>query len=203
MAKRLLLIAWIALAGCGVATPAARAKGVGTMASPEGVIAGANPYRYVALFPNYQARFPKGAEKLNVVEQVDRDGGRVARWWYLRGAFFVPAVAYDGSGGGLSADGRTLVLSRFSWEYPPKTTRLAILDTDLYLNHPRRGRTASPAPRDQAHRPPGRLRLRRDFPRRLDRLPDPVPQSGLPGRLRSPCPRYGERTVGARAGAVR
>jgi hypothetical protein len=78
MAKRLLLIAWIALAGCGVATPAARAKGVGMMASPEGVIAGANPYRYVALFPNYQARFPKGAEKLTVPRVLFRTPGRLS-----------------------------------------------------------------------------------------------------------------------------
>jgi protein MpaA len=46
----------------------------------------------------------------------------------------VPAVALDGTGGGLSADGKTLVLSSFAFDspvYPPKTTRLAILDTDL------------------------------------------------------------------------
>ena len=49
-------------------------------------------------------------------------------------SYDVPAVAYDGSGGGLSADGKTLVLGRFTsaaYVYPPRTTRLAILDTDL------------------------------------------------------------------------
>jgi hypothetical protein len=70
-----------------------------------------------------------------VVERIDRDGGRVDRWWYLRGNYYIPAVAYDGSGGGLSADGRSLVLTRFKFGYPPRETRFAVLDTDLHLRH--------------------------------------------------------------------
>jgi hypothetical protein len=41
-----------------------------------------------------------------------RDGA-VLRWTYLRGAYGVPAVAWDGSTGGLARNGRRLVLSSF------------------------------------------------------------------------------------------
>ena len=64
--------------------------------------------------------------------------GEIDRWWYLRGSYVIPAVAYDGSAGGLSADGRTLALVNFCRAYPPPQTKLAILDTDVYLRHPRR-----------------------------------------------------------------
>ena len=135
MTKRVLLIVSLALVGCGAGAAApgaeAGAKGVGTMAAPEGVTVSGSPYRYATLFPNT-------VPKVTVIERIDRDGGRIGRWWYLRGHYYVPAVAYDGSGGGLSANGRTLVLSRFTFEYPPRETRLAVLDTDLYLRHPRR-----------------------------------------------------------------
>ena len=39
-----------------------------------------------------------------------RDGA-VLRWTYLRGTFGIPAVAWDGSTGGLARNGRRLVLS--------------------------------------------------------------------------------------------
>ena len=135
MRRRALLIVSLALLGCGAGAvvPGADAagKGVGAMPAPDGVTVSGSPYRYTSLFPNT-------VPKVTVVERIDRDGGRVGRWWFLRGHYYVPAVAYDGSGGGLSANGRTLVLSRFSFEYPPRQTRLAVLDTDLYLRHPRR-----------------------------------------------------------------
>jgi hypothetical protein len=41
-----------------------------------------------------------------------RDGA-VLRWTYLRGTFGIPAVAWDGSTGGLARNGRRLVLSSF------------------------------------------------------------------------------------------
>jgi hypothetical protein len=135
MAKRVLLIVSLALVGCGagagVPGSEAAGKGVGTMAAPEGVTVSGSPYRYATLSPNT-------VPKVTVIERIDRDGGRVGRWWYLRGHYYVPAVAYDGNGGGLSTNGRTLVLSRFSFAYPPRETRLVVLDTDLYLRHPRR-----------------------------------------------------------------
>lgn len=47
----------------------------------------------------------------------------------LRGAFSLPAVAYDGSPGGLSADGRTLVLISPRLRYPRRRTSFAVVDT--------------------------------------------------------------------------
>src|SRR5688500_20333304 len=46
----------------------------------------------------------------------------------LGGPFAIPAVAYDGSPGGISADGRTLVLIRPRTRYPRKRTTFALVD---------------------------------------------------------------------------
>jgi hypothetical protein len=45
----------------------------------------------------------------------------------LRGVFSIPAVAYDGSASGLSADGRTLVLISPRTRYPRKQTTFAVV----------------------------------------------------------------------------
>jgi hypothetical protein len=47
----------------------------------------------------------------------------------LRGALSIPAVAYDSTASGLSADGRTLVLISPRRRYPRKLTTLAVVDT--------------------------------------------------------------------------
>ncbi len=46
----------------------------------------------------------------------------------LEGSFTVPLVAYDGSAGGISADGRTLVLVRPRRRFPRAQTLFAVLD---------------------------------------------------------------------------
>jgi hypothetical protein len=46
----------------------------------------------------------------------------------LQGSFSIPAVAYDGSPSGLSADGRTLVLISPRTRYPRKRTTFAVVD---------------------------------------------------------------------------
>jgi hypothetical protein len=48
----------------------------------------------------------------------------------LRGAYSIPAVAYDGSASGLSADGRTLVLISPRRRYPRKWTTFAVVETE-------------------------------------------------------------------------
>ncbi|MFI5028037.1 MAG: M14 family zinc carboxypeptidase [Solirubrobacterales bacterium] len=112
--------------GCG---PGQRAgAGVDRGAAGSVTLPG-SPYRYTALSPGT----PGG---LTVLARVERRGGRVSRWWYLPGSYLIPAVAYDGTGGGLSADGRTLVLRRFSAASPPRQTRFAVLGTGLELRHP-------------------------------------------------------------------
>lgn len=123
----------LALVGAGPVADQAAAKGAGTMAASGGVAVEDSPYRYFALDP----RMP-GAPTM--IERIDRRGGRIDHWWYLPGDYFVPAVAYDGSGGGLSADGSTLVLGRLTHRYPVRETRFAVLDTELRLRHPYRSR---------------------------------------------------------------
>lgn len=88
------------------------------------------PYRYAALTP--RTRHP-----LSVIQRIDLRDSTVDRWWYLHGSFYLPAVAADGSPGGISANG-LLVLTTFSRRYPPQRSRFAILDTRLFLSHPER-----------------------------------------------------------------
>ena len=57
-----------------------------------------------------------------------RAGGAVERFTSLRGSFGIPGVASDGSATGLSADGRTLVLSGGVGRYPIGRTDLVVLD---------------------------------------------------------------------------
>jgi hypothetical protein len=94
------------------------------------------PYRYDVITP--RTRHP-----VTVVERIDMRDSTIDRWWYLRGTYYLPAVAYDGSAGSLSTDGK-LVLSTLPQGYPPARTKLtrtrfAILDTRLFLRHPQTG----------------------------------------------------------------
>jgi hypothetical protein len=89
------------------------------------------PYRYVVLTP--RTRHP-----LTVVERIDLRDSTIDRWWYLRGTYYLPAVASDGSAGSLSANG-ILVLATLPRAYPPKRSKFAVLDTRLFLRHPKTG----------------------------------------------------------------
>src|SRR6188474_370952 len=143
MAKRLLLVTLLTLAPAAPVS-GATAKGVG--ASVQGATVSGLPYRYVAITPNtpYKANSRRPSDKFTVVGRIDKRGGWLGRWWYLPGRYSIPAAAYDDRAGGLSADGGTLVLSRFSWIYPPRTAGLAILDTRLHLRHPRKASDRRP-----------------------------------------------------------
>jgi hypothetical protein len=66
-----------------------------------GVAAHAGKVRYVAL----------ASGRTTLVEAVRVRGGRVVRWGTVRGSYGIPAVTVNGSAGGLSHDGKTLVLS--------------------------------------------------------------------------------------------
>lgn len=135
--KRCQLVVLFALVAFGAMAPTAGAKGFGMVGAATGVTVKGSPYRYVAIAPGRR-------DRLTVVERIDRRGGRVSRWWYLRGGYYVPAVAYDGSAGGLSADGSTLVLTQFpNYLLGTRTMRLAILRTGRVTrpagwHHPRR-----------------------------------------------------------------
>ena len=115
-----------------------------------------------------------GKRSTRLIEEA-RYGG-VVRERRIAGSFSMPAVAYDGSPGGLSADGRTLVL------ISPRTR---------FPGGARRSRWWTPAASAcAAIRPEGRLQLRRDLARRSPDVPGRVRQAGLRGvrraRLRHP-----------------
>jgi hypothetical protein len=121
--KELLVAGLLALVALAAAADTATAKGVGSIPAPGGVVVAGGEHRYIAMSPGNPG-------ELTVVAQVERRDGRLTRWWHLRGTYFVPAVAFDGTAAGLSADGRTLVLPRFTRQFPPRTSRFAVLDTE-------------------------------------------------------------------------
>lgn len=138
MSKRVLAVALLALWIGALAAPGAAAKGM--IGSSQGATVPGLAYRYVAITPNspYQASAPRPrAAGFTVVSRIDKRGGRLGRWWYLPGRYTIPTAAFDDTAGGLSADGSTLVLNRFSWIYPPRATGLAIVHTE---RHPGRVR---------------------------------------------------------------
>jgi LPXTG-motif cell wall-anchored protein len=66
--------------------------------------------------------------RATLVVARERGGERILGRLRLAGSFAVPAVAYDGSAGGLSADGTTLILIRPRSGFPRSDTTLAVLD---------------------------------------------------------------------------
>jgi hypothetical protein len=137
MAKRLAWIALLTLVGGAAMAPGAHAKGLA--ASVQGATVPGLPYRYVAVGPNSPYRSESQGEpaKFTIVGRIDKRGGRLGRWWYLPARYSIPAAAFDDTAGGLSADGSTLVLARFYWIYPPRTTGLAIVHTERRPYNPR------------------------------------------------------------------
>ncbi|HEX5928668.1 MAG TPA: hypothetical protein VFY48_04665 [Solirubrobacterales bacterium] len=131
MAWKLLLV--LALVLCPGLASASSGAAKGLAASVQGATVPGLPYRFVAISPNspYRAGASRPrASGFTVLSRIDKRGGRVHRWWYLPGHYSIPSAAFDDRAGGLSADGSTLVLDRFSWIYPPRSTRLAIVHTE-------------------------------------------------------------------------
>jgi hypothetical protein len=111
----------VAVALAAFVLPAgARADGLpvlGVDVGSSGVAVPGSPVRFVTL--------PSGST--TQVAGVDRGSGKVRVWRSLAGSFTVPAVAYDGSAGGLSADGGTLVLIEPRLSFPRARTRFVVL----------------------------------------------------------------------------
>ncbi|MDQ2910560.1 MAG: hypothetical protein M3R26_00545 [Actinomycetota bacterium] len=91
---------------------------LGVDAGPVGVATSSGSARYVTL----------PAKGHTVVARVRQDGGQILASRVLPGNFTIPAVAYDGSASGLSADGRVLVLIQPRARFPRARTTLAVLD---------------------------------------------------------------------------
>ncbi|MEY2513679.1 MAG: hypothetical protein QOJ89_1037 [bacterium] len=111
-------IAVLALAA-PVATAAADGLPLPVEDSPSGVLShdGASRYLSVTL-----------ADRTAVLAQ-DAVSGEVRSRAELRGRFGIPLVAYDSTAGGVSADGRTLVLIRPRRAFPRRDTTLAVMST--------------------------------------------------------------------------
>jgi len=133
-ARWIPFLAFLILASVLAVAQVSVAGGIEAPGAAKGVIeerGDGSSYRYVTVSPRTRPA-------LTIVERIDMSDGAIDRWWYLRGSYVIPAVAFDGSAGGLSANGNALALVRFTRAFPPRRTKLAILDTDVYLSHPRR-----------------------------------------------------------------
>ena len=117
--RALVLVAAVIVALAVTATAAADGLPVlGIDVGASGVVAAGSPDRYVTV--------DDGASTL--VERIARNGGRILGLQRVAGTFTIPAVAYDGSSSGLSADGRTLVLIQPRKAFPRAETTFALFD---------------------------------------------------------------------------
>jgi hypothetical protein len=86
----------------------------------DGVVAPDGKSRYVAL----------PARRGTVVARVSTRGGRVLQWGWLGGGWGIPQVTWDGATGGVSRDGRTLVLATSEFSGGLRvTSRFPVLNT--------------------------------------------------------------------------
>ncbi len=114
----MILIALVALAILALLPAAAAADGlpaVGIDASPLSTPRGELEYTT-----------ERAGRDTRLIESARYGGELRAR--RLDGSFSIPAVAYDGSPSGISADGRTLVLISPRTRYPRKRTTFAVVD---------------------------------------------------------------------------
>ncbi|HEX2128883.1 MAG TPA: hypothetical protein VHF58_06665 [Solirubrobacterales bacterium] len=110
-----------ALVLAALAPGAAAQKGVlGTGTSPStGITDEKSGFRYSAL----------PAHDGTMLAKIDMATGEVERFRFFDEQLAVPSVAYDGSPGGLSADGETLVLSRIGVRFPQVESEFTVIDT--------------------------------------------------------------------------
>jgi hypothetical protein len=101
-----------------VAVPTAFADGGSAPVAAEGVLAPGGKIRYAALTNGRSTTV--NASHLN---------GVVIRWRDIRGRWQIPGVAFDGTAGGLSGDGRTLVLMRLQTAPIPTRSVFQVMRT--------------------------------------------------------------------------
>jgi hypothetical protein len=120
MLRRLLPFAVAAL----VSAPVALADGG---SSPPALQAGAG-----VLGPGGGSRYVAVGSGSNTVVQETKQGS-VVRWRTIRGSWGIPSVAFDGSVGGVSRDGWTLVLATTKVGYPlRKRSSFLLLSTRTF-----------------------------------------------------------------------
>lgn len=114
----LLVAPAAAAAGGGVPTKGVVGSGITQVGN--GIADSAGAFRYTAV--------PAGAG--TTVGKIEIETGRVEQFTFVDRQLVIPAVAYDGSAGGLSADGETLVLATPAYRFPQRTSDFTVLDTD-------------------------------------------------------------------------
>jgi len=124
---RLLSVVAAGLALASFAASGAPADGLPVLnvdVGASGVAAPGGTVRYVTVTVGTQT----------LVEATRRDGGQIVRMQSWPGTWTIPAVAYDGSASGLSADRRTLVLIEPRTSFPRARTRLLVLDAHTLVS---------------------------------------------------------------------
>ena len=117
MLRRLLPLALVAL----LAAPVALADGGSAPAASRPLLAPGGKIRYVAL--THGRSTTANASRLN---------GVVIRWRDIRGRWNIPGVTLDGTPGGLSGDGRTLVLMQLqNVPFPKRSVFQVVRTSDL------------------------------------------------------------------------
>jgi hypothetical protein len=117
--RALVLVGAVIVALAVSATAAADGLPVlGIDVGSQGVVSAGSPDRYVTVNEGNQT----------LVERIQRNGGQVLGTTRMKGTFTIPAVAYDSSAGGLSADGSTLVLIQPRQAFPRASTTFALFD---------------------------------------------------------------------------
>jgi hypothetical protein len=113
-----LLTLLICLAAAALGAPLAAADGLpvtGVDVGRDGVAGGG--FRYVTL----------RSGKDTLIAQVATRGGKIERTLRIAGDFTIPAVAYDGTAGGLAGDNRALILIKPRAAFPRRSTEFVAL----------------------------------------------------------------------------
>src|SRR6478736_5698317 len=117
--RALVLVAAVIVTLSVTATAAADGLPVlGIDVGQQGVTASGSPDRYVTINDG----------EWTIVERVARNGGRLLAWQKILGTFTIPAVAYDSSASGLSADGSTLVLIQPRQAVSPRGKKMFLIN---------------------------------------------------------------------------
>jgi hypothetical protein len=127
-ARRLAICCVVALAAATTAAVALADGGpINGVEAGNGVTTAQSPYRLVTV---------TAARGHTLVMRIRKAGGTIDLYGVVRGAYAIPAVAYDGSGGGLTANGASLVLIERPYVFPPRRLRLKTLDTsNMRVDH--------------------------------------------------------------------
>jgi hypothetical protein len=128
MSHRLRMVSIGALTLLASLATAVPASGAGATKGALGY--GADPFTGI-VDPEGGDRYTAiGMESGTFVQRINTGDGSIERSKLLDGQLSIPAVAYDGSPGGLSADGNTWVLTEPGLRFPQRDSVFTVIDTD-------------------------------------------------------------------------